>query len=104
MAEQMCYEELLPRQPSEGALEWCIREKFKEEYAIYRDAWWRDPLTGIKENGVQVTCTACGGSWFAGKVHDADQCAPWKAPFAFLTERALRRSGFKTAFRAHSGL
>ena len=26
------------------------------------------------------------------------------APFAFLTERALRRSGFKTAFRAHSGL
>ena len=26
------------------------------------------------------------------------------APFAFLTERALRRSGFKTAFRVHSGL
>ena len=26
------------------------------------------------------------------------------APFAFLTERALRLSGFKTAFRAHSGL
>lgn len=23
--EQICYEELLPRQPSEGALEWCIR-------------------------------------------------------------------------------
>ena len=93
MAEQMCYEELLPRQPSEGALEWCIREKFKEEYAIYRDAWWRDPLTGIKENGVSVTCSACGGSWFAKKVHDADQCAPWKAPFGFLDGNTVAATG-----------
>lgn len=81
--EQICYEELLPRQPSEGALEWCIREKFKEEYAIYRDAWWRDPLTGIKENGVSVTCSACGGSWFAKKGRGADCGRGW-APFGFV--------------------
>lgn len=93
MAEQMCYEELLPRQPSAGALEWCIREKFKEEYAIYRDAWWRDPLTGMKENGMSVTCSACGGSWFAKKVHDADQCAPWNAPFGFLDGDAVAATG-----------
>ena len=37
MAEQMCYEELLPRQPSEGALDWCIQTKFKTGYAIYGD-------------------------------------------------------------------
>lgn len=81
--EQINYEELLPRQPSAGALEWCIREKFKEEYAIYRDAWWRDPLTGMKENGVSVTCLACGGSWFAKKVRGADCDKGW-APFGFV--------------------
>ena len=91
--EQACYEELLPRQPSEGALEWCIREKFKAEYAIYKSAWWPDPLTGIKESGVQVTCTACGESWFAKKVHDADQCAPWNAPFGFLNGAAVAATG-----------
>jgi hypothetical protein len=79
----MCYEKLLPRQPSEGALEWYIREKFKEEYAIYRDAWWRDPLTGIKENGVSVTCSACGGRWFAKKGRGAD-CGKGWAPFGFV--------------------
>ncbi len=91
--EQICYGELLPRQPSEGALEWCIREKFKAEYAIYKSAWWQDPLTGIKENGVQVTCTACGESWLAKKVHDADQCAPWKAPFGFLDGNTVAATG-----------
>lgn len=93
MAEKMCYEERLPRQPSDGALEWCIREKFKAEYAIYKSAWWTDPLTGIKESGVQATCTACGESWFAKKVHDADQCAPGMAPFGFLNGGAVAATG-----------
>lgn len=83
MSEQINYEERLPRQPSEGALAWCIRTKFKTEYAIYRDTYYRDPLTGMKENGVSVTCSACGGSWIAEKVRGAD-CGKGWAPFGFI--------------------
>ena len=72
MSEQINYEERLPRQPSEGALDWCIQTKFKSEYAIYRDTYYRDPLTGMRENAVSVTCTACGDSWIAEKVRGAD--------------------------------
>ena len=83
MSEQIDYEERLPRQPSEGALDWCIRTKFKSEYAIYRDTYYRDPLTGMRENAVSVTCTACGGSWIAEKVRGADCGRGW-APFGFI--------------------
>lgn len=83
MSEQIDYEERLPRQPSEGALDWCIQTKFKSEYAIYRDTYYRDPLTGIRENAVSVTCTACGGSWIAEKVRGAD-CGKGWAPFGFI--------------------
>lgn len=83
MSEQIDYEERLPRQPSEGALEWCIKTKFKSEYAIYRDTYYRDPLTGIRENAVSVTCTACGDSWIAEKVRGAD-CGKGWAPFGFV--------------------
>ena len=34
MSEQIDYEERLPRQPSEGALDWCIQTKFKSEYVF----------------------------------------------------------------------
>ena len=83
MSEQINYEERLPRQPSEGALDWCIQTKFKSEYAIYRDTYYRDPLTGIRENAVSVACTACGGSWIAEKVKGAD-CGKGWAPFGFV--------------------
>ena len=83
MSEQINYEKRLPRQPSEGALAWCIRTKFKTEYAIYRDTYYRDPLTGMKENGVSVTCSDCGGSWIAEKVRGAD-CGKGWAPFGFI--------------------
>lgn len=82
MSEQENYEELLPRQPSKGALEWCIKTKFTDEYAIYRDANWRDQLSGQNVNGVSVTCTACGGNWFASKVRGAE-CSSGFAPFGF---------------------
>lgn len=83
MSEQIDYEERLPRQPSEGALDWCIRTKFKSEYAVYRDTYYRDALTGIRENAVSVACTACGGSWIAEKVRGAD-CGKGWAPFGFI--------------------
>lgn len=87
MSEQINYEELLPRQPSEGALEWCIRDKFRTEYAIYRDTYYRDPLTGQRENAVSVTCTGCGGSWIAKKVKGA-YCEKGWAPFGFVNGTA----------------
>ena len=92
MSEQINYEELLPRQPSPGALEWCIQTKFTKEYLIYRSAWWRDPLTGIKQDAVRVTCTACGGSWLAEKVR-ASECRYCAAPFGFLDAETQRECG-----------
>lgn len=83
MSEQINYEERLPCQPSEGALDWCIQTKFKSEYAIYRDTYYRDPLTGMRENAVSVTCTACCNSWIAEKVRGAD-CGKGWAPFGFI--------------------
>lgn len=83
MSEQINYEERLPRKPSEGALDWCIQTKFKSEYAIYRDTYYRDPLTGMRENAVSVTCTACGDSWIAEKVRGAG-CGKGWAPFGFI--------------------
>ena len=37
MSEQIDYEERLPKQPSEGALDRCSQTNGKAEYAIYRD-------------------------------------------------------------------
>ena len=83
MSEQINYEERLPRQPSEGALDWCIKTKFESEYAIYRDTYYHDPLTGMRENAVSVTCTGCGGSWNAKKAKGAECGRGW-APFGFV--------------------
>lgn len=94
MSEQINYEQLLPRQPSAGALEWCIKTKFKQEYAIYRDANWRDPLDGQNINGVSVTCTACGGRWHAAKVRGAE-CCGGLAPFGFWAGDSVIGSGSK---------
>ena len=82
MSEQVNYEELLPRQPSEGAMEWCIRTKFRKEYAIYRSACYQDPLTVENRHGVRVNCTACGASWIAEKVYGAE-CTGGSVPFGF---------------------
>lgn len=92
MSEQINYEELLPRQPSEGALEWCIRTKFHKEYLIYRSAWWTEPLTGMKEDCVRVTCTACGESWLAQKVREAE-CCQCGTPFGFFDEKTKKLCG-----------
>ena len=94
MSEQINYEQLLPRQPSEGALEWCIKTKFKQEYAIYRSANWRDPLTSRNVDGVSVTCTACGESWLAAKVRGA-ACRGGYAPFGFVNGTEQIGSGEK---------
>ena len=95
MSEQINYEELLPQRPSEGALEWCIKEKFKQEYAIYRAENWHEPLSGESVAGVSVTCTACGSSWRAIKIHSA-ACSRAGAPFGFWsgTEQIGSRAEF----------
>lgn len=92
MSEQINYEERLPRQPADGALDWCIRTKFTKEYLIYRNAWWTDPLTGMKEDCVRVSCTACGGSWLAHKVRDA-VCCQCGTPFGFFDEKTKKVCG-----------
>ena len=72
MAETRDYTKLLPSQPPEGALEWCKRTLFVKEYGIYRDTYYQDEQTGRKKNGVQVTCTACGHTWNAVKIHGGE--------------------------------
>ena len=87
MAETRDYTKLLPSQPPAGALEWCKRTLFAKEYGIYRDTYYQDAQTGRKKNGVQVTCTVCGHTWNAVKIHGGE-CRYNSAPFGFADERS----------------
>ena len=78
------YAGLLDREPPKELVEEMKgRAALKREYLIYRAARWKDPLTGISEKAVKVTCSACGESWYSSYV-PGPQCARYApAPFGF---------------------
>lgn len=92
--EEINYVKLLPTKPPEGTLEWLKpRSGLRTEYLIYRADWYTDPLTGMRQKGVRVTCTRCRCSVILQYIA-ADSCgrsyAP--APFGFynpLTSEAV---------------
>lgn len=83
--EQMNYSSMLPTDPPGDVVTWLFnRGCFKKEYIVYKSAWVKNPLTGIKERMVNCTCSACENEWYeqrveAGGCHNA--YAP--APFGF---------------------
>lgn len=101
MAETRDYTKLLPSQPPKGALEWCKQTLFVKEYGIYRDTYYPDERTGRKKNGVRVTCTACGHTWNAVKIHGGE-CRYNYAPFGFADERSGVARGHGEQFNCPS--
>ena len=81
------YAGLLDREPPKELVEEMKgRAALKREYLIYRAARWKNPLTGISEKAVKVTCSACGESWYSSYV-PGPQCARYApAPFGFKNE------------------
>lgn len=83
MEEQRDYSKLLDLEPPADAVD-ILRKRgaFKKQYLIYRAAYYTDPLTGIKEKGVKVTCSACGESFLAEYIK-TNCCNPQYAPAPF---------------------
>lgn len=85
--EQMDYASVLPIAPPDGLINWLIAQgAMGRELLVYRADEWRDPLTGMKEKCVRVTCSSCGDSILARHVPVnrgcAHNCAP--APFGWV--------------------
>lgn len=99
MAE-MDYSTVLPTEAPKEVLEYLMDVKaFRNEFLIYRAKYYYDPLTGLKEKGVEIKCSACGESGIATYI-PANGCgrAYASAPFGFAhpeTEESLI-SGMET--------
>lgn len=84
MAE-MDYSTVLPTEAPKEVLEYLMDVKaFRNEFLIYRAKYYYDPLTGLKEKGVEIKCSACGESGIATYI-PANGCgrAYASAPFGF---------------------
>lgn len=63
------YAPQLPEVPPEGLVEWLLKKGLlKKELLIYKADWYREPLSGEREQAVKLTCTACHGSMYADKM------------------------------------
>ena len=83
MSKTINYEPLLPDAPPEGLTEWVLsRGKLNKEYLIYRAGRDYDPLEDAWKPAVEVTCTACDGTFLATKV-SAPGCHNSYAPAPF---------------------
>jgi len=70
----------MPVEAPEGIVQWLrSRGKLSTELLIYKMGAYIDPLTEQKVSAVKLTCTACGGEVFTGKI-DAGGCGASYAP------------------------
>lgn len=75
----------LPLSPSEEVITWVTRNRMNSAHAmLYRSARWRDPLTDLVEDCVEVICTGCEEKALLPKVR-AGNCHNniARAPFGF---------------------
>lgn len=98
MAETINYEPLLPTEPPEGLTAWVLGHgKLHKEYLIYKAGWEYDYLEDVKKPCVDVTCTACGGTFHAMKVkawgcHNTYATAPFGWMHPTLNESVISGS------------
>lgn len=83
MAETINYVPLLPTEPPEGLTAWVLAQgKLNKEYLVYRAGRYYEPLEDANKPCVDVTCTACGGTFHAVKIR-AGGCHNAYAPAPF---------------------
>ncbi len=84
--EQRNYAEDLPLEPPEDLIEWLQKQgKFKTHLLRYKAARVQDPLTDQWEKMVELKCSGCGQTMYAGRIDAGgcrSSCAP--APFGYL--------------------
>lgn len=77
------YVDMLPKEPPEDIVSWLMGQgEFKKEYLIYRAGLEYVPLEERNRRAVEVTCTACGETFYADKVdvgccHNSYEPAPF---------------------------
>lgn len=79
----------LPVEPSEELIHWTVKKLLGETRAlVYRSGWYRDPLTSMRGEVVDVICSACGRTAKMPKIY-AGCCSRSysSAPFGFLDDQ-----------------
>lgn len=65
MDGELNYAKLLPMRPPDGVIPYLQKQgKLLTHYLVFRQDYVRDPLTGLRERAVRVTCSACGETVF----------------------------------------
>ena len=59
MAEQVNYEKLLMSQPTREEARYIWEHWETKDYLIYKHVWYREPITRLKREGVEVVCSKC---------------------------------------------
>lgn len=75
----------LPDDPTKEVISWAERRLLGNVHAlIYRASWYRDPLTGVKDDCVEVFCSQCGNTRKMDKVRAGGCHLNYSAaPFGF---------------------
>lgn len=68
------YAALLPVFAPEYLTEWAETREWNKNALLYKCAWVRDPITGLRERAAEVICTACGNEFYAPWSSDASRC------------------------------
>ena len=87
--DQVNYEKLLPMQPTPEQVRWCFDHWTPEEFIIYRNGWYYDPLEQRRKNGVECCCTACGSKTIWSKYLAGGR----SAPFGVILDKQLVTDG-----------
>lgn len=94
MAQEQ-YADRLSMLPNAEAVAWAVENIEFDEYLIYRDEIYMDPLEERRKHGAKVTCTACGKSAIWPKVPGPQCFLGGSAPFGVMLAGKALTSGKK---------
>lgn len=79
------YAALISKEPPEGLMQYAMtKPELNKEYLVYRAGSYYEPLEDRRKAAVEVTCTDCGGTFYAEKIEAGGCSRSWApAPFGF---------------------
>lgn len=81
--EEVNYANMIPATPPKGLVPWLLKKgMLKKELLVYKMDTVTEPLSGIKERMVKITCTACHESGYEPKVENG--CSHGGPAFGFI--------------------
>ncbi len=94
MAEQVNYEKLILQQPTEDEARYIWEHWQTNDYLIYKGVWYREPITRLKQEGVEVVCSRCRQSaiWAKYRTGGCSRAGSY-APFGVILPDGPKTSG-----------